>query len=95
MKPEEFWKSTLREICVYIEAMRNKDECKFRDLHYLASLVRVAVVSAFDQTGNVKVPSYDEIIQNSGEPRSNVFTGWEDSKAFMNAVMEVRTGNDN
>lgn len=96
MKPEEFWNSTIREITVFIEQMRNKEECKFKDLHYLASLVRIAVVSAFDQTRSVKVPTYDELISKGQElERSNVYNGWEDSKAYMNAVMEVRTRNDN
>lgn len=96
MKPQEFWNSTMYEICVYMEAIRNKEECKFKDLHYLASLVRVAVVSALDPNGRVKVPTYEEVVetQNGHSERSNVYHGWEDSKAYMKAIQEVRF-NDN
>ncbi len=86
----------MHEICVYMEAIRNKEECKFKDLHYLASLIRVAIVSAFDKDGRVKVPTYEELISGSMESheRSNVYHGWEDSKAYMKAVMEVNARND-
>lgn len=92
MRPDEFWNSTMYEICVYMEAMRNKEECKFKDLHYLASLVRVAVVSALDPNGRVQVPTFEEVMNDkTGSPeKSNVYHGWEDSKAYMYAVQEHR-----
>lgn len=95
MRPDEFWNSTMYEICVFIESMRNKEECKFKDLHYLASLIRVAVVSALDPDGRVKVPTYEEVVDNNDKAeKSNVYHGWEDSKAYMKAIQEVRS-NDN
>lgn len=93
MKPADFWNSTMYEIRVYIEAIRNKEECKFKDLHYLASLIRLAVVSAFDK--DVKVPAFEDVM-NGGTgtaEKTNIYHGWEDSKAYMKAVQskqEVR-----
>ncbi|MCQ2464384.1 MAG: hypothetical protein MJ095_02230 [Oscillospiraceae bacterium] len=81
----------MHELCVYIEAIRNKEECKFKDLHYLASLVRVAVVSAFNR--EVEVPSYESLMKWDGkidEVKSNVHHGWEDSKAYMKAIQNHR-----
>lgn len=94
MRPDEFWNSTMYEICVYMETMRNKEECKFKDLHYLASLVRVAVASALDPNGRVQVPSYEEMFERGSgiAEKSNVYHGWEDSKAYMKAIQEVRSG---
>ena len=79
------------EISVYMEGIRNKEECKFKDLHYLASLVRVAIVSAFDKDGRVKVPTYGELVSGNTSERSNIYHGWEESKAYMKAIQEVRT----
>ena len=79
------------EISVYMEGIRNKEECKFKDLHYLASLVRVAIVSAFDKDGRVKVPTYEELVSGNTSERSNIYHGWEESKAYMKAIQEVRT----
>ena len=79
------------EISVYMEGIRNKEECKFKDLHYLASLVRVAIVSAFDKDGRVKVPTYEELVIGNTSERSNIYHGWEESKAYMKAIQEVRT----
>ena len=67
--------------------MRNRDECRLKDLHYSASLIRIAVVSAFNN--EVKMPAYEDVMQNNtAAESSNVVHGWEDSKAFMNAVMK-------
>ena len=89
MKSEDFWNSTMHEICVYMEIVRNKEECRLRDLHYLAALIRIAVVSAFNP--DVKILSYDELISGrTSEEKSNIYTGWEDSKAYMKALQEVR-----
>lgn len=97
MNPQEFWNSTMYEICVYMDAIRNKDECKLKDLHYLASLFRVAIVAAFDKDGRVKVPTFEEVMSgNIDEPKkSNVYHGWEESKAYMKAIQEVRTNESN
>lgn len=90
MDPERFWNSTLYEIRIYIEEIRNKEQCKYRDLHYLASLVREAVVSAHNP--RVKVPSYDEIVSGGTEKpgKSNVHSGWQESKAFMKAIQNKK-----
>lgn len=90
MTPEQFWNSTMEEICVYMECVRNKEECKFSDLHYLASLVREAVVSAFNS--QVKVPTWKDVISGStgNAEKSNIHNGWEDSKAYMMAIRDHR-----
>lgn len=90
MTPEQFWNSTVCEINAYIEGIGNKEECRLKDLHYLASLVQVAVIAAFNPKA-AKLPSYEEV-QNKikAEKRSNVRSGWEESKAFMKAVQAKR-----
>lgn len=76
----------MHEICVYMDGIRNKEECKFKDLHYLASLIRVAVVSAFNN--EVKIPTYESLMIWNGKiiEKSNIHHGWEDSKAYMKAI---------
>lgn len=88
MTPDQFWNSTMYEIGVYMDGIRSKEECKFNDLHYFASLVRVAVVAAFNK--EVKVPSFNELTENKIEEVSNVHYGWEDSKAYMKAIQAHR-----
>ena len=42
------------------------------------------------------VPSYDDIVGREDSPAaSNTHTGWEDSKAFMKALQNRRSKNDN
>lgn len=94
MTPEQFWNSTMNEMLIYLEKMKSREECRFRDMHYLASLIRIAVVSAFNS--NVSMPSYDDIVGREDSPAaSNTHTGWEDSKAFMKALQNRRSKNDN
>lgn len=97
MNPEQFWNSTMYELCVYVEAVRNKEECKFKDMHYLAALVRVAVVSAFNS--EVTIPAYEDIMSGAGRTsaeKTNIYYGWEDSKAYMIAIQDQRRrDNDN
>lgn len=95
MRPQDFWDSTMYEISVYMEGIRNKEECKFKDLHYLASLIRVAIVAAFDRDGRVQVPTYEEIMSRNSAEKSNIYHGWEESKAYMKAIWEVRTNESN
>ena len=94
MTPEQFWNSTMNEMLIYLEKMKSREECRFRDMHYLASLIRIAVVSAFNS--DVSIPSFDDIIGHEDSPAtSNTHTGWEDSKAFMKALQNRRSKNDN
>lgn len=94
MTPEQFWNSTMNEMLIYLEKMRSREECRFRDMHYLASLIRIAVVSAFNS--NVTMPSFDDVVGHEDSPTaSNTHTGWEDSKAFMKALQNRRSKNDN
>lgn len=94
MTPEQFWNSTMNEMLIYLEKMKSREECRFRDMHYLASLIRIAVVSAFNS--DVSMPSFDDIIGREDPPAaSNTHTGWEDSKAFMKALQNRRSKNDN
>ena len=94
MTPEQFWNSTMNEMLIYLEKMRSREECRFRDMHYLASLIRIAVVSAFNS--NVTMPSFDDVVGHEDTPAaSNTHKGWEDSKAFMKALQNRRSKNDN
>lgn len=94
MTPEQFWNSTMNEMLIYLEKMKSREECRFRDMHYLASLIRIAVVSAFNS--DVSMPSFDDIIgREDPSTASNTHTGWEDSKAFMKALQNRRSKNDN
>lgn len=87
MTPESFWESTMDEISVYIECIRDKERCKFNDLHYLASLIRLAVNTS------EKIPTWEELVNNKNginAEASNVYNGWEDSKAYMMAIQAHR-----